>query len=65
MTYKAFAMRSTLLFVPALMLFSFSSFAEVPLSQEDILGTWQIDKAKIKDIFMLTSYVTCYDFISD
>jgi hypothetical protein len=47
-TYKAFAMRSTLLFVPALMLFSFSSFAEVPLSQADILGTWQIDKESLQ-----------------
>ncbi|MDD1619091.1 MAG: hypothetical protein LUQ52_06235 [Methylococcaceae bacterium] len=41
-------MRSTLLFVPALMLFSFSSFAEVPLSQADILGTWQIDKESLQ-----------------
>ena len=43
-TYKAFAMRSTLLFVPALLLFSFSAVADVPLTQADILGTWQIDK---------------------
>ena len=48
LTHKVFAMRSTLFFVPALMLFSFSSFAEVPLSQADILGTWQIDKESLQ-----------------
>jgi hypothetical protein len=41
-------MRSKILFVPALMLFSFSSVAEVPLTQADILGTWQIDKESLQ-----------------
>ena len=41
-------MRSNILFVPALMLFSFSSVAEVPLNQADILGTWQINKESLQ-----------------
>jgi hypothetical protein len=47
-TRKVFAMRSNILFVPALMLFSFSSVAEVPLNQADILGTWQINKESLQ-----------------
>ncbi len=47
-THKVFTMRSILLFVPALMLFSFAAVAEVPLSQADILGTWQIDKESLQ-----------------
>jgi len=47
-THKAIAMRSTILFVPALLLFSFSAVAEVPLTQADILGTWQIDKESLQ-----------------
>ena len=34
-------MRSKILFVSALMLFSFSSVAEVPLTQADILVSYQ------------------------
>jgi hypothetical protein len=41
-------MRSNRFFVPALMLFSFSAVAEVPLTQADILGTWQIDKESMQ-----------------
>lgn len=41
-------MRSNKFFVPALMLFSFSAVADVPLSQADILGTWQIDKESLQ-----------------
>ncbi len=50
MTHKVFTMRSTIFFVPALMLFSFSfsAVAEVPLTQADILGTWQIDKESLQ-----------------
>jgi len=44
---KVFTMRSKLLFIP-LMLFSFSSFADVALSQADLLGTWQIDKESVQ-----------------
>ena len=47
-THKVFTMRSNIFFVPALMLFSFSAVAEVPLTQADILGTWQIDKESLQ-----------------
>ncbi|MGR8981655.1 MAG: lipocalin family protein [Gammaproteobacteria bacterium] len=41
-------MRSNKFFVPALMFFSFSAVADVPLSQADLLGTWQIDKESLQ-----------------
>ncbi|MDD2660443.1 MAG: hypothetical protein PHY54_12320 [Methylococcales bacterium] len=47
-THKVFAMRSNIFFVLALMLFSFSAAAEVPLTQADILGSWQIDKESLQ-----------------
>ena len=40
-------MRSKILFIP-LMLFSFSSIADVALTQADLLGTWQIDKESVQ-----------------
>ncbi len=46
--HKVFTMRSNIFFVSALMLFSFSSVADVPLTQADILGTWQIDKESLQ-----------------
>ena len=41
-------MLSKKFFVPALMFFSYSAVAEVPLTQADILGTWQIDKESLQ-----------------
>ena len=40
-------MRSNILIIP-LMLLSFSSVAEIALTQADLLGTWQIDKESIQ-----------------
>ena len=47
-THKVVAMRSNILFVSVLMLFSFAAIAEVPLNQADILDTWQIDKISMQ-----------------
>ena len=41
-------MRITNLFTSVLLLFSASAFADVPLDQSDILGTWQIDKESLQ-----------------
>ena len=40
-------MQSKMLFIP-LMFISFSSIADVPLTQADILGTWKIDKESLQ-----------------
>jgi hypothetical protein len=40
-------MRSNILIFP-LMLLSFSSVAEIALTQADLLGTWQIDKESVQ-----------------
>lgn len=40
-------MQFTRLSVCALMFLSFSASAEVPLTQEDLLGSWQIDKESV------------------
>ena len=44
---KVFTMQSKMLFIP-LMFISFSSIADVPLTQADILGTWKIDKESLQ-----------------
>jgi hypothetical protein len=41
-------MRITHLFTAVLLLVSASAFADVPLNQSDILGTWQIDKESLQ-----------------
>ena len=41
-------MRITNLFTAVLVLVSASAFADVPLNQSDILGTWQIDKESLQ-----------------
>jgi hypothetical protein len=41
-------MRITNLFTAVLLLVSASAFADVPLNQSDILGTWQIDKESLQ-----------------
>ncbi len=41
-------MRITNLFTAVLLLVSASAFADVPLDQSDILGTWQIDKESLQ-----------------
>ena len=41
-------MRITNLFTSVLLLVSASAFADVPLDQSDILGTWQIDKESLQ-----------------
>ena len=40
-------MRANMLFI-SLMLFSFTSVADVALTQADLLGTWQIDKESVQ-----------------
>ncbi|MCX7105318.1 MAG: hypothetical protein NTU70_08575 [Methylococcales bacterium] len=42
-------MRATIFFAPFLLLASFSSLADVPLKQADLLGTWQIDKESLQN----------------
>ena len=42
-------MRATIFFAPFLLLASFASFADVPLKQADLLGTWQIDKESLQN----------------
>ena len=41
-------MRITNLFTAVFLLVSASAFADVPLNQSDILGTWQIDKESLQ-----------------
>ena len=52
--------------VCALMLFSFSANAEVPLTQSDLIGSWRIDKESVdREGTKATSLNTTWTFKTD